>query len=101
MEGIEQLIKQVEEGRDKAIDEERERARILIDKLQILRKYSSGVGSREEVEELMNVTCFGNLAYCCGLEKQCFWRDTVRTILGISDEDFCSKEKWIWEVVKI
>jgi hypothetical protein len=37
-----------------------------------------------------NKTCFGSLAYCCGLEKTCPQRDLVREVLGISDEDFLS-----------
>jgi len=56
--------------------------------------------SREEVLKAMSITCFGNLAYCCGLEKKCPWRDMARAALRIDDETFKSKENWIWNVLK-
>lgn len=26
---------------------------------------------RKDVQNAMSITCFGNLCYCCGLEKEC------------------------------
>jgi len=57
--------------------------------------------SRRDVLNAMSITCFGNLAYCCGLEKECPWRDMARAALRIDDETFKSKEEWIWSILKI
>ena len=56
--------------------------------------------SRIDVLNAMSITCFGNLAYCCGLQKACPWRDMARAALRIDDETFKSKENWIWSVLK-
>jgi len=56
--------------------------------------------SRTDVLNAMSITCYGNLAYCCGLEKECPWRDMARAALRIDDETFQSKEDWVWSVVK-
>jgi len=56
--------------------------------------------TKEDVLKAMSITCYGNLAYCCGLEKKCPWRDMARAALRIDDETFRSKEDWVWSVLK-
>jgi len=50
-------------------------------------KYSDVPLTEDDIERAMSVTCFG-LAYCCGLEKSCFWRDSALQVLGISPSKF-------------
>jgi len=59
-----------------------------------------GKVTKEDVLNAMSITCYGNLAYCCGLEKACPWRDMARAALRIDDETFKSKENWIWNILK-
>jgi len=39
-------------------------------------------------EEIMKVTCFENIGYCCGLEKDCPMRNMVLEILNIPKEEY-------------
>nr|MDO8082323.1 hypothetical protein [Candidatus Freyarchaeota archaeon] len=39
-------------------------------------------------EQAMVITCYGSLAYCCGLEKACENRDRALELLGLSKEDY-------------
>ena len=39
-------------------------------------------------EQAMALTCYGSLAYCCGLEKACENRDRALELLGLSKEDY-------------
>lgn len=39
-------------------------------------------------EQAMAITCYGSLAYCCGLEKTCENRDKALELLGLSKEDY-------------
>jgi predicted metal-binding transcription factor (methanogenesis marker protein 9) len=63
---------------------------LLITKFKNHKKFS-----KEELKEIQCVLCYGNIGYCCGLEKKCLQRDAVRHILNISDTDFKKKEQWI------
>ena len=54
--------------------------------------------TEEEVLRAMSITCFGHIAYCCGVEKQCPFRDAALVALGISYEEFREmKERKIME----
>jgi len=39
-------------------------------------------------EQAMKLTCFGSLAYCCDLNRECHLRDEAIRLLGISKEEF-------------
>jgi predicted metal-binding transcription factor (methanogenesis marker protein 9) len=55
----------------------------------------------EDIRRVMNITCYGNIGYCCGLAKECVWRDSCRQALGIDDETYASiKEAVIWQLLK-
>jgi len=43
--------------------------------------------------KIMEETCFGSLAFCCGREKKCPSRDEVITKLGITKRDFFKLKK--------
>ncbi|RLF38078.1 MAG: hypothetical protein DRN00_04830 [Thermoplasmata archaeon] len=49
--------------------------------------------SEEDIEEAFGMLCFKSLAYCCGLEKKCPYRDTVLAILGITEEEYLEVKK--------
>lgn len=46
-----------------------------------------------QMKEILGITCYGNLAYCCGLQKNCIRRNTALQILHISPEEYVKKEK--------
>ena len=56
--------------------------------------------TKEDVEKAMSVTCYKNLLYCCGLEKNCFWQNACRKALGKSDENYVKKEQYIWHFLE-
>ena len=39
-------------------------------------------------EQAMKITCYGSLAFCCDLTRECQLRDQAIELLGISKEDF-------------
>jgi len=56
----------------------------------------------EKVKEIMKLTCFDSIAYCCGLEKRCALKDTVLILLGISPEEYIRwKEEFTQEIISI
>ncbi|MEM2155769.1 MAG: zinc-ribbon domain-containing protein [Candidatus Jordarchaeales archaeon] len=46
-------------------------------------------------DKAMAITCYGSLAYCCGLEKNCATRDEALRLLGLSDEDYLKIKKYM------
>jgi hypothetical protein len=57
--------------------------------------------TEEDIRRVMGITCYGNIGYCCGLTKECIWRDSCRQALGIDDETYASiKEAVIWQLLK-
>ena len=49
--------------------------------------------NKKQIKKIMKETCWGSLAYCCGLEKHCDNRDGVLKELGISKKDFLKLKK--------
>lgn len=50
---------------------------------------------KEEINKIMKETCYGSLAYCCGLENNCLSRDKVLKKLGLTKKEFVElKEKF-------
>jgi predicted metal-binding transcription factor (methanogenesis marker protein 9) len=39
-------------------------------------------------EQAMKLTCYGSLAYCCDLNRECHLRDQALKLLGISKEEY-------------
>jgi len=58
--------------------------------------------SLEELKKDMVGTCFGSLAFCCGLEKKCPSRDEAIKKVGITKKQFNSlKEKFDDNLVEV
>ena len=71
---------------------------IMKRKLKIIEKYINKEPENEtEYKELFSLLCYKNIAYCCGIEKDCYWRDIVLFIIGISKENY---KNWKEEVGK-
>lgn len=49
--------------------------------------------NKEKIDKIMKETCFGSLAYCCGLEKSCPNRDRVLKKLGLTKKRFVELKK--------
>lgn len=47
----------------------------------------------ENIKKIQKQTCFGSLAYCCGIEKPCPARDNAIKELGLTKEDFVELKK--------
>ena len=64
-------------------------------KLAILKKYNNGQRPKTpaEKQELLSITCYGNVCYCCSLEKNCIWRNSVLTIYGIKPSEYKRKKE--------
>lgn len=64
-------------------------------KLAILKKYNNGQRPKTpaEKQEVLSLTCYGNIGYCCSLEKGCIWRNSVLAIYGIKPSDYKRKKE--------
>ncbi len=60
---------------------------------------------KKQINEIMEETCFESLAYCCSLEKNCPFRDSVLKKLGLTKKDFVAlKEKFnnnLYDLIKM
>jgi len=55
-----------------------------------------------QIKNIMKETCFGSLAYCCSLDKECDSRDNVLKKLNLSKKEFLKlKENFDRELFKI
>ena len=76
---------------DKEIEQQIKDKKEIWQKINIIQKYmSKSPITQDGIQEVFNLLCFKNIGYCCGLDKPCVWRDTVRYIFGITDEKFCA-----------
>jgi len=71
-------------------------------KFQIAKEvYEKEVRTNEDIFKAMSITCYGNLGYCCGLSKECPWRDACRQALRIDDKAYVDiKENVIWQLLE-
>ena len=71
-------------------------------KLQIAKEvHDKETLTNEDIYKAMSITCYGNLGYCCGLSKECPWRDTCRQALRIDDKTYVEiKENVIWQLLE-
>ncbi|MEM1657886.1 MAG: hypothetical protein QXX87_04995 [Candidatus Jordarchaeales archaeon] len=46
-------------------------------------------------DKAMAMTCYGSLAYCCGLEKKCATRDEALRLLGLSEDDYLKIKRYM------
>ncbi len=73
-----------------------------IRKLEIAKEVAQkAMPTDEDVCRVMGITCYGNIGYCCGLAKECLWRDSCRQSLGIDDKNYVDiKESVIWQLLE-
>lgn len=71
-------------------------------KYQIAKEvYDKETLTKEDIYKAMSITCYGNLGYCCGLSKDCPWRDACRQALRIDDQTYVDiKENLIWQLME-
>jgi len=85
---IKLLEKQVEGLREEE-DYYREKLANAMKAMEIAKKRENGGKlTEEEAKIAMSVTCYGHIAYCCGLEKKCPFRNMALSALGITEEQF-------------
>ena len=57
--------------------------------------------TEREARMAMAITCYGNIAYCCGISKKCPFRDAALRALGISHSDYKKmKERKAMEMLR-
>lgn len=67
----------------------------------LLNKYKDKkILTDEELKEIQQVTCYNDIAFCCGIEKECLMRNCALEMLGITQEKFQKEkselvQKWI------
>ncbi len=58
--------------------------------------------NEEKIKKIEKVTCFNNLAYCCGLNKECPARDKAIKDLGLTKKEFVElKNNFHKELIKL
>lgn len=70
-----------------------------IDKLEMLEKLSHKPLTRENIMKVMSVTCYGSVAFCCGLENRCMWRNFALAVLGLSKKDYLRLKEQFTEMI--
>ncbi|GAI49389.1 unnamed protein product [marine sediment metagenome] len=72
----------------------------IVQNLKLLENVSQEPRTRENVIEAMSVTCWGSLAFCCGLEKRCMWRNLVMEVIGMKKKEYQKlKDKFTEEIL--
>lgn len=105
------LIESLEKVLEKAISEARGADKEYLKyKLDLLRKlvkpvYEKRVRGKklrlDDIVDAMSITCFGNLIYCCGLERECLWRDVSLEALGIDRNDYKKNKEMLTAIFLI
>jgi predicted metal-binding transcription factor (methanogenesis marker protein 9) len=77
----------------------------LLSKLQMVKDICLPIALKDEItqRDVVNasaITCYGSLAYCCGLSKECIWRDAARAALHVTDPQFTTKEDVMWVIIE-
>ena len=57
--------------------------------------------TKEDIENAQKITCYNSLGFCCGLEKECVFRDSARATLDVTDEEFNSKREWALNLLMV
>ena len=65
------------------------------DKVEKLMNFDGEIEEDEGLEELQQVLCWNNIAFCCSTDKNCLWRDTVLEICGLDKKDYEKLKKKI------
>jgi len=72
----------------KEIKKDYENRKLIVEKYQ-----NNPPKNEEELKELMSITCYHNLAFCC--KKACPFRNAVLMCIGMKPEDFENmKSEW-------
>ena len=78
-------------------EHEKEKAE-LTRRLIIIEKYKDKKPDNEkDLKKLFSLLCYNNLAYCCGLEKPCYWRKAVLAILGVTSKQYKQWKEDMWK----
>jgi len=49
--------------------------------------------TKRDVEKGMKILCYKHLAYCCGIEKKCGYRDSLLNAIGMTKADYIEYKK--------
>jgi len=80
---------EVFEKKVEAEEKEAEFYRSVLEKLRWLRTLKESQKLNwKDVQEAMTLTCYDNLAFCCGPSKECPYQFSVLEALGIDPNDF-------------
>jgi len=93
---VEDAIKNLSEYLKRSREEAEARLEHYSAKLEMLKRLREIKAKRlegkpltlDDAREAQQVTCYGSLAYCCGLEKKCPYSFAAMDALGIDPEDF-------------
>lgn len=73
------------------------RDRKMLDKIEADINEKLKVVNSTDYDELKKLLCWGSIAYCCGTEKKCPFRDYVLMRLGITHREY-EKLKKRWDI---
>ena len=89
---LEEVYEDIKAEKEKAIKEAIEKAERGTGTMYeyMLKKLESAIKEVKEgkIENIVKLTCYGNLGYCCGLEKECVFRDLVLLALDIDKSEY-------------
>lgn len=74
------------------------KAKLATMQLKLMPVACKPVLTLQDVEDAQSITCYG-LAYCCGLKRKCYWRDSARAALHIDDALYVQKEVVVWQLL--
>lgn len=75
----------------KHINKQAEELSKITTKLNIISEFNDKdytIFSDADIKKILSLTCYNNIAYCCGLQKVCIWRDAVLNLLQLTPEEY-------------
>jgi len=85
--------RELEEEKEKVLNTEIENVKKRINAmydplLKKIERVVKDVADSGNINKVVKLVCYENLGFCCGLEKDCPFRDIVLLVLGIDKEEY-------------
>jgi predicted metal-binding transcription factor (methanogenesis marker protein 9) len=92
LEELRKVYEEIKAEREKEVKKEVEKVekRVGATYDYLLKKVENALKKVEEgdLKDIVELTCYRNLGFCCGLERDCPLRDMVLSVLNIDREEY-------------
>lgn len=104
---IENVIKAIQEQKNKDIEQKDKEIEGFERILQLLIEYDGTKKLTEgDIKQIQTVTCSEDISMCCGIAKNCLFRNCALEMLGISQQKYQKEksalvQKWVRDTIKM